>query len=117
MLTDSGTRVCVTTGSIATQIAESGIANEILYVLVDEGNNELSMAALINAAAPEFSAVEMDGNDAAVIVYTSGTTGQPKGAVLSHNNVVSNIEEFKRSRWACGVLLHDVWHLRATIPI
>ncbi|PLX94137.1 MAG: long-chain fatty acid--CoA ligase [Desulfuromonas sp.] len=30
--------------------------------------------------------------DIATIVYTSGTTGQPKGAILTHDNILSNIE-------------------------
>jgi long-chain acyl-CoA synthetase len=35
--------------------------------------------------------VKIDGNDIAEIVYTSGTTGEPKGVILTHKNFVSNL--------------------------
>lgn len=42
------------------------------------------------AAEPLAAAVSVDQHDVAIIMYTSGTTGLPKGAMLTHGNIVWN---------------------------
>lgn len=42
-------------------------------------------------AGPPAEAVDVAASDAATIVYTSGTTGEPKGVILTHGNIVSNV--------------------------
>ena len=44
----------------------------------------------IEGRPTEFESVRTDADDTAVIIYTSGTTGSPKGAELSHHNLMMN---------------------------
>jgi long-chain acyl-CoA synthetase len=51
-----------------------------------EGNNIFDYAALMKEASPDLEMVQTDADDTCAIVYTSGTTGKPKGAELTHFN-------------------------------
>lgn len=61
--------------------------------LVPGGHARADIVALAAEAAAASDApvrVPLDGDDPLAIVYTSGTTGRSKGALLSHNNFAAN---------------------------
>ncbi len=71
------------------EAAEAGAkeAGGVEIVPVKPGEIE----AEIFAHEPDEEVAERAGDDTAVILYTSGTTGRPKGAELTHDNLRSNV--------------------------
>ncbi|MCJ7726418.1 MAG: AMP-binding protein, partial [Acidimicrobiia bacterium] len=53
------------------------------------------MRDLIAAAPAAPAAVEVEPGDLAVLMYTGGTTGTPKGVMLSHRNMVANCRQLQ----------------------
>lgn len=49
-----------------------------------------TLASLMQGQSPAFATSQTSPDDSAVIIYTSGTTGRPKGAELSHSNLLLN---------------------------
>ncbi|MDP6875530.1 MAG: long-chain fatty acid--CoA ligase [Alphaproteobacteria bacterium] len=78
------------------------IAANLAIPLVLAGESEaapppgaLSFAELLDPSAEEIAPCPVDpADDVAVLLYTGGTTGLPKGAMLSHRNIVANTMQF-----------------------
>lgn len=63
-------------------IAEAGHDMQILIIDDEEAKD---------ATSQSFAAIDYDLNDTCIICYTSGTTGSPKGVMLSFENVMANV--------------------------
>ncbi|MFZ0158499.1 MAG: long-chain fatty acid--CoA ligase [Kineosporiaceae bacterium] len=92
-LTDSGARLMFVWHGMAAQAQDGAAHAGAVCQVVTPGEFEASLAATVPAA----DLVERADDDAAVILYTSGTTGQPKGAELTHAGLHLNQEIVART--------------------
>ena len=98
-LKDSGARVLVADAARLARIADrlSECPQLETVFLVDgaqdpEDARVQRFARLLAEPGPELPSGPIDEDDPAVIFYTSGTTGRPKGAVSTHRSMVANLQ-------------------------
>jgi long-chain acyl-CoA synthetase len=87
-LSDSGAEVLIAWHRFADAAHAGAEQADAECVLVEPG----AVEQLLARCEPEPDVAERDADDTAVILYTSGTTGQPKGAELTHGNLLRNVE-------------------------
>jgi long-chain acyl-CoA synthetase len=87
-LGDSGARLIFAWRGVADEAGKGAQATNVDMIDVDPAG----FADLVDPAEPVREVVDRHEADTAVILYTSGTTGQPKGAELTHANLARNVE-------------------------
>src|SRR6266511_2004323 len=80
---DGEAAAIVTAESVAAQLPSPDRMPSVKHVIRD---------ALAMDGDPGLRALDQDRQDTCAILYTSATTGRPKGVMLTHENVTSNIE-------------------------
>ena len=93
-----GARVAIVGASGRDAMSSLGAGSTPLeHVLVAEGVDLPAAIPLSKLAGkPPVPVVERDDDDLAVLIFTAGTSGSPRAAMLSHGNLRSNLEQIQR---------------------
>ena len=83
ILENCGASLCIASPALYTGIAEEVGTGPGLQLMATDSAEFASLAD-----GPAMAPAEVSPDDAAWLFYTSGTTGRPKGAVLSHRNLL-----------------------------
>ncbi len=129
LLTDSGATVLVVSSDFASVAAElqrrgtTAVRNWVLVGEAGEGpHGAINYVALRDAAATESPEIGAGNDDVLCLCYSSGTTGRPKGAMLTHEGqmwaIFSNLgssEDFNLS--GKYLLVMPMFHLGGLLPL
>jgi acyl-CoA synthetase (AMP-forming)/AMP-acid ligase II len=94
VLTDCGAKVLIHEAKLSERVPDAGDVPDLAHRIVVSDEAALSDFSLLTENPPLREATELGEEDTAMILYTSGTTGRPKGAMLAHCNIIHSAMVF-----------------------
>ncbi|XP_021912743.1 4-coumarate--CoA ligase 2-like [Carica papaya] len=93
--TTSNTKLVITQSSYVDKVRNFSKNHGVKIVTVDDLEEDycLSFSELSGADETEIPAVKINPDDVVALLYSSGTTGLPKGVMLTHRGLVTNVAQ------------------------